>query len=538
MEAERWKRVEELFHAALEREPRTASAFLQQACGDDLELLREVESLLGASRQTLGFAHSAIANIAREQSAGLSSVGERVGAYVLGKKLGEGGMGTVYLGIRADGKDQQQVAIKLIQPWVRLSPRTLRRFTTEQAILVNLKHPNITRLLDAGITDDNSPYFAMEYVDGKPIDDYCSKTRLLTNDRLRLFLIVCAAVKHAHKNHVIHRDIKPANILVTAEGTPKLLDFGIAKLLDPIVKEQTLTRLSQRMMTLEYASPEQLYGGKITAATDVYALGVLLYELLTGHHPFRLKGKGPLEIVQIICDQQAEAPSQTIDAAADRSPGDAANRLHGDLDHIVLMAMDKQPLHRYPSVDALSRDVMAYLNEYPLHTRTYTPAHRVEKFVRRHGRAAIVAALLMILALLALAIGIAMSNKRVNRKVGMSTLRSVQIAQKTNSAARTGKSFHPGHSRAGELLLRRDRRHPDQQALLSEEDTLVATGEAGGTIDNIPWRTPAAWEAVFCGNLVLEWRVFADKQVHEILARKSSHSGDARCVLRSTESTE
>ena len=289
VESERWRRVEELFYAALEREPGAASAFLQQACGDDAELLREVQSLLDSSRQSLGFAHRAVVNVAREQIAHLPPVGKRVGAYMLQKKLGEGGMGTVYLAIRADASDQQQVAIKLMQPWVRPSPRMLQRFTTERQILANLKHPNIAGLLDAGMTDDGSPYFVMEYVDGIPIDDYCCKARLLTDDRLKLFLTVCAAVEHAHENHVVHRDIKPANILVMAEGVPKLLDFGIAKLLDPIAKEQTVTRLSQRMMTLEYASPEQVYGGKVTAAADVYALGVLLHLLLAGRHPFRLK---------------------------------------------------------------------------------------------------------------------------------------------------------------------------------------------------------------------------------------------------------
>jgi serine/threonine protein kinase len=370
MEPERWKRVEELFHAALERDPQTASAFLQQACGDDAELLREVQSLLDSSRQSLGFARHAVVNLAREQTEALPSVGKRVGPYMVQKKLGEGGMGAVYLGIQADGKDPRPVAIKLIQPWVRLSPRMLRRFTTEREILGNLKHPNIAYLLDADMTDEGSPYLVMEYVDGIPIDDYCCKARLLTNDRLGLFLIVCAAVEHAHKNCVVHRDIKPANILVTAEGVPKLLDFGIAKLLDPIAKEQTVTRLSQRLMTLEYASPEQLSGGKITAATDVYTLGVLLYELLTGQHPFQLKGKNPLEIGQIICEQQAEAPSQTIDPAADCSAGDAAHSLRGDLDHIVLMAMHKRPTRRYPSVEALSHDVTAYLGGYTVGTRT------------------------------------------------------------------------------------------------------------------------------------------------------------------------
>lgn len=421
MESERWRRVEELFYAALEREPGTASAFLQQACGDDAELLREVQSLLDSSQQSLGFAHRALVNVAREQIADLPPVGKRVGAYMLQKKLGEGGMGAVYLAIRADASDQQQVAIKLMQPWVRPSPRMLQRFTTERQILANLKHPNIAGLLDAGITDDGSPYLAMEYVDGIPIDDYCCKARLLTDDRLKLFLTVCAAVEHAHENHVVHRDIKPANILVTAEGVPKLLDFGIAKLLDPIAKEQTVTRLSQRMMTLEYASPEQVYGGKVTPSADVYALGVLLHLLLAGRHPFQLKGKSPLEIGRIICEQPPEAPSRTIDFDTCRSPADAARKLHGDLDHIVLMAMHKRPRHRYVSVESLSRDVTAYLNKDPLSTRNYTRARRVAKFVRRHKGVAIVAALLLILALVGFVVGMVIRSGRASPRIGKSS---------------------------------------------------------------------------------------------------------------------
>jgi serine/threonine protein kinase len=223
---ERWRRIEELFHTALEQDSHAVPGFLRQACGDDTELLREVQSLLDSSKRSLGFAHSALVNVAREQIAGLPSAGKRVGAYMLQKKLGEGGMGAVYLAIPVDGEGPQQVAIKLMQPWVRLSPRMLRHFTTERQILANLKHPNIAGLLDAGTTDDDSPYLVMEYVDGIPIDDYCCNAHLLTRDRLKLFLIICAAVEHAHQNLVVHRDIKPANILVTAEGVVLQLPMG------------------------------------------------------------------------------------------------------------------------------------------------------------------------------------------------------------------------------------------------------------------------------------------------------------------------
>ena len=311
------------------------------------------------------------------------------------------------------------MAIKLIQPWVGLSGSILQRFNTEREILGNLNHPNIARLLDAGVTSDEVPYLIMEYVDGLPIDDYCCHNRLSTSHRLRLFLVVCAAVEHAHQNLIVHRDIKPANILVNAEGVPKLLDFGIAKLLDPTAKDHNATRLSQRMMTLEYASPEQVCGGKITAATDVYALGVLLYELLAGHHPFQLRGKSPLEIGQIISEQRAEPPSRTIAGDAGRHPADVARMLRGDLDHIILLAMRKRPSRRYPSVAALSRDLTAYLTGYPLPTRTYSRTQRVSKYVARN-KVVVLAALLMIMALIGLVVVMAMRTGRESQERGLS----------------------------------------------------------------------------------------------------------------------
>ncbi|HEX8893064.1 MAG TPA: protein kinase, partial [Terriglobales bacterium] len=230
-------------------------------------------------------------------------------------------------------------------------------------------------------------------------------------------------------------------------GVPKLLDFGIAKLLDPIAKEQTVTRLSQRMMTLEYASPEQVYGGKVTPSADVYALGVLLHLLLAGRHPFQLKGKSPLEIGRIICEQPPEAPSRTIDVDTCRSPDDAARKLHGDLDHIVLMAMHKRPRHRYVSVDSLSRDVTAYLNEDPLSTRGYTRAQRVAKFVRRHKGVALVAALLLILALVGFVVGMVIRSGRASPRIGKSSgsgqvseCRLPRFAPSFSTAARLGRA--------------------------------------------------------------------------------------------------
>ena len=280
--AGRWQRIDELFYAALDLPPHSRLQFLQQACGPDLELLNEVESLLNSSEQTLGFARKAVSQVVRQQTIEEQPAGKRVGAYQVLRVLGEGGMGMVYLATRADQAYQQQVAIKLMRPGFVPSQGMLLRFSAERQILANLNHPNIARLLDGGTGPGDLPYLVMEYVDGVPIDDYCREHKLSIDDRLKLFRSVCAAIEYAHKNLVVHRDIKPGNILVTADGEAKLLDFGIAKLLGPEKGNLTLTRASQRLMTPEYASPEQIRGEPITTATDVYALGVLLYELLAG----------------------------------------------------------------------------------------------------------------------------------------------------------------------------------------------------------------------------------------------------------------
>ena len=434
---ERWRRVEELFYAALECDPPGASEFLQQACAGDAELLREVQSLLDSSKHTLGFARSAVWHVAREQTAGPQSAGQRVGAYQVLKTLGEGGMGTVYLATRADGGQQQEVAVKVMQPWFRPSRGVLQRFTTERQILANLNHPNIARLLDAGVTDDDLPYLVMEYVNGLPIDTYCFQNNLSTDDRLQLFRTVCGAVEHAHKKLVVHRDIKPANILVTAQGVPKLLDFGIAKLVDPDARDRMATRISQRMMTPEYASPEQVSGGKITTATDVYALGVLLYELLAGRHPFLLQGKTPLQVGQIICEQQAEPPSRTLGTApAGRYPADAVRTLSGDLDHIALMAMRKEPSRRYSSVGALSRDVTAYLGGYPLQTRTNTWNYCAGKFVRRH-KVAMLTALAAILVVIGFLVGTVLLARRANQERRIA-VPAFLVAQRVAGPAKLG----------------------------------------------------------------------------------------------------
>ncbi len=411
----RWLRIEHLFHAALELEPDARAAFLDESCGGDPELHREVESLLHSSGKTLGFlsdpVRNAVQGIAEEEA--LS--GKRIGAYQVLRLIGEGGMGKVYLAARADDLYKKEVAIKTVHGGSQQGGARLARFGSERQILANLEHPNIARLLDGGITGENLSYLVMEYVNGERVDDYCRQNKLGTAQRLQLFCTICAAVEYAHKNLVVHRDLKPANILVTDEGVPKLLDFGIAKLLDPESGENVRTLTSERMMTPDYASPEQVRGEPVTTSTDVYALGVLLYELLAGKRPFQLGTTGAFEMARIICEQEPQPPSVMAAANAEVAAPDAARTLHGDLDNIVLMAMRKEPARRYVSVSALASDVRAYLTGYPVQARTDAWTYRSEKFIRRH-KAGVAAAILVAAALIGFSIGMGLLAKRATQE--------------------------------------------------------------------------------------------------------------------------
>lgn len=408
-----WNRLERLFYAALELGPSERTAFLDRECGDDSELRQEVESLLAYSAKTLGVLKQPVEEAAQRLT--WREVGQQVGPYRLISLLGEGGMGQVYLASRADHLYEQQVAIKLMHAGLKQAQSMLIRFSAERQILANLNHPNIARLLDAGVTDDGAPYLVMEYVNGIRIDEYCRRNKLNPRDILRLFLTVCSAVEYAHKNLVVHRDIKPANILVTADGAPKLLDFGIAKLLLPEVDELSLTRPTERIMTPEYASPEQVRGEHVTTATDVYALGVLLYELLTGQAPFRLESKSPLEVARVICEQEPQAPSMVIQSPNQQIAGENGSKLDGDLDNIVLMAMRKESSRRYVSASAMSADVQAYLSGYPVQARTDRWSYRSGKFVRRH-KAGVSVAAVAALALVGFSIAMGVMARRANRE--------------------------------------------------------------------------------------------------------------------------
>ena len=339
-------------------------------------------------------------------------IGSNIGPYRVLGKLGEGGMGEVVLAERADEQFQQRVAIKLVRRGM-LSRHVQSRLRLERQILAKLDHPNIARLLDGGTTTSGVPYIVMEYVEGEPIDAYCNRRNLDIKQRLRLFQIICGAVHRAHQNLIVHRDLKSSNILVTADGTVKLLDFGIAKLLDENQATHTLavTHADYRMMTPSHASPEQIRGEIITTASDIYGLGVLLYELLTGCSPYALHGNRLAEVEQAICEHPALAPTEAIRQRKHRAPtevdtitqqravslGKLTRELRGELQHIMLMALRKEPERRYSSVEQFAADVQRYLDGMPLIARPDTWSYRTRKFIVRHAVGVSVSTLLVLL---------------------------------------------------------------------------------------------------------------------------------------------
>lgn len=443
----RRQKIEQLFQAAIELAPDQRSAFLDTIDGDS-SLRSQVESLLSAHAQAASFTENAELNetawlydaptmpLSVEEQEPLS--GRRIGTYKVIREIGFGGMGTVYLAERDDDNFQKQVAIKVVKRGMD-TDFVVRRFRNERQILASLDHPNIARLLDGGTTDDGLPYFVMEYIEGQPISNYCDSRRLTTVERLDLFRKVCSAVHYAHQNLVIHRDIKPANILVTEDGTPKLLDFGIAKLLDPDSVPHTveLTAASMRLLTPEFASPEQVKGEPITTATDIYSLGVVLYELLTGHRPYRVTGKSALDWVRVICDEEPERPSTKVrrdETAIDRDgqikvaitaetvshnrnsqPDKLRRRLKGDIDNIVLRAIRKEPQRRYASADQFANDIKRHIDGLPVIARKDTFLYRAAKFVRRN-RAAVAVAMIIAAVIAAGVISTMIQRARAERR--------------------------------------------------------------------------------------------------------------------------
>lgn len=412
----RWGRIQDLFNRAADMPLAERATFLKLECGDDATLRSELDELLAAdagppSDMQSGIRASlltqavsmAIDKTTRDRRSEL--IGTVVGAYRLTSVLGYGGAGTVYLGERADRQYSAQVAVKIVEKTL-VHEEIAKRFQAERQILANLNHPHIARLLDAGETRTGQPFLVMEYVHGEPIDKYCDGRALSLKDRLQLFIKVCAAVQYAHQNLIVHRDLKPGNILVTPDGTPKLLDFGIAKLMDASAKaaaELALTRVNDRVLTPEYASPEQILGQNVTTTSDVYALGIVLYELLTGTRPYQVNAVSQLELERSICIMDPARPSQMIDklsgdqasanpldlkaiaTARSLNPRKLKHELVGDLDAIVMRALRKEPERRYSSVEQLVEDIKRHLDQQPVLATQGNWLYYTTRFMRRHA---------------------------------------------------------------------------------------------------------------------------------------------------------
>jgi non-specific serine/threonine protein kinase/serine/threonine-protein kinase len=505
MEPERWRDVERIYHGALQCEEGQRAAFVMQACGADQILRAEVESLLQYAQRPAKFfetpalevvAHALAEDLrARDAASASGMIDVRIAQYRIVGKLGAGGMGDVYRAVRADDQYEKQVAIKLVRQGLD-TESVFARFRQERQILAGFEHENIARLIDGGTTDEGHPYFVMELVEGKPIDEYCDELKLGIGARIELFRNVCSAVQYAHQRLVVHRDIKPSNILVTAEGVPKLLDFGIATVLsaEPYSSEAAPTVTAQRVMTPQFASPEQLRGGIITTATDVYSLGIVLYKVLTGHFPYRVDGNSPYDLAHAICEIEAEKPSsvvghpgqitgrQTTDSGRagsevtpewvsscrSTSPDKLRRMLSGDLDQILLKALRKEAPRRYASAQSFAEDLRAYATGLPVSARRDTFGYRSGKFIKRHKFSFAVAA---VVAMVIVAGGVA-----IVREARIARMQEVRAERRFNDVRALAHSLlfdiHdsirdlPGSTAARKLLVDRALKYLDS---LSQE---------------------------------------------------------------------
>jgi non-specific serine/threonine protein kinase/serine/threonine-protein kinase len=465
---ERWARVKQLLSSALDLPMADRAAHLARAGGEDRELIAEVQSLLDSHEQPGAFLDTVTHEFRSEAFAATSSarshIGERIGAYRIAGLLGSGGMGDVFNAVRDDDHYEAEVAIKLMRADMR-SALTEQRFKAERQMLAGLDHRNIARLLDGGTTDAGMPYVVMELVIGVPIDRFCGAQALSLRDRVQLFLQVCAAVSYAHQHLIVHRDLKPNNILVTTDGSVKLLDFGIAKLLeadtDTAVAAESATATTLRAMTLEYASPEQVGGGTVTTVSDVYSLGVVLYHLLTGKSPYGARTTDAARMAEILSDTMPARPSLV------------EHKVDGDLDNILLMALRKEPQRRYGSVEQLANDLRNYLSGMPVQARGNSFGYRAGKFVRRR-KVEIAAGLVMACSLLG-GLGFSIREARVadqERRIAQEHFDSVRkLANTLLFDIHDEMAKVPGSTKSREMLVKTS---------LEYLDTLFK--EAGGDV--------------------------------------------------------
>jgi eukaryotic-like serine/threonine-protein kinase len=424
----RWQEIERLFLAASELSAEDRAAFLDREAGGDLELRAAVEGMLRHSNEGETRFQAAVGQGAVAAALAPEPDRTRIDKYAIVRELGRGGMGTVYLAERTGQEFQQQVAIKVVKRGMDTA-QIIERFRHERRILASLDHPNIARLFDGGATAEGLPYLVMEYIEGRPLVDYCREGGLSIRERLQLFEQVCSAVQHAHQKLVVHRDIKPANILVTSSGVPKLLDFGIAKLLLPDATDgewQTLTQAGMRLLTPDYASPEQVRGDPVSVATDIYSLGAVLYELLTGKRPHQLRNYTETEFAVAICETEVKPPSEAAEEAR------LKRELSGDLDNIVGLALRKDPSRRYVSVEQFATDIRRYLEGRPVVARPETFFYRAQKFVTRN-RIPVMAALLVLLSLTAGIVATILQARRADAQAARAERRFQQVRKLANT---------------------------------------------------------------------------------------------------------
>jgi serine/threonine protein kinase/tetratricopeptide (TPR) repeat protein len=445
--------------------------FVREACQSDEGLF--ADAITRMSGFAADYEEGADSSGDEAQAQREELVGQVIGPYRLVRSLGSGGMGEVFLADRADAQFHQQVAIKLVRQGL-LSRHVRGRLRLERQILATLNHPNIARLLDGGTLEDGTPYIVMEYVDGEPIDSYCDRCNLTIEKRLELFLTICSAVHRAHQNLIVHRDLKPSNILVANDGTVKLLDFGIAKLLDSrqMMHTMAVTHADYRLMTPDHASPEQVRGDPITTASDIYVLGVLLYELLTGFRPFAVKGTSFAALEQAICEKEPVLPSSAIasspmlsvaeQAARQRSTtvSKLARALRGDLDNIISMAMRKEPERRYSSVEQFAADIQRYLTGMPVIARADSWTYRADKFIRRHA-VSVAASLVFVLVLIGFAATTYVQAKRIEEERDLAAMQRARAeAASERSAAVTSfliglfQQSDPSEARGNQVTAR------------------------------------------------------------------------------------